>query len=125
MSGKMEFDEHNSSGIKMSTKKRRIDRLFLFIVLACVFSLIIIPSYGKIIVPGVIIGTIGTSLIFELGIRRVESDQYNQVGLNLVKNMVIYALMMFITYKIGFNTFLACVITIITYRLVLLNSLRK
>ncbi len=125
MSEKKNFNEQNRSEIKMSTKKRRIDRLFLLIVLASAISFIIVPSYAVFIVSGVLIGSIGTSLIFELGIRRVESDQYGQVGLHLAKNIVIYAAMMFISYQIADEAFLACVVTIITYRLVLLNALRK
>ncbi len=125
MSEKKNFNEQISSEIKMSTKKRRIDRLFLLVVIASAISFLIVPSIAVDIVSGVLIGTIGTSLVFELGIRRVESDQYGQVGIHLAKNIVIYAAMMFITYKIGNKSFLACVVTIITYRLVLLNALRK
>ncbi len=125
MSEKGNFNEQASSEIKMSTKKRRVDRLFILIVLASAITFVIVPNIAVDIVSGVLIGTVGTSLIFELGIRRVESDQYGQVGLHLAKNIVIYALMMFITFKISEQSFLACVVTIITYRLVLLNALRK
>ncbi len=125
MSEKENFVESNNSEIKMSTKKRRIDRLFIIIILLSMTTLLLVPDYALSIISGVLIGTIGTSLVFELGIRRVESDQYSQVGLHLAKNMFIYAAMMFISNLISFEAFLACVLTIITYRLILLNALRK
>lgn len=125
MSEKMDFTESKSSEIKMSQKKKRVDRLFFIFALISFVLVFIMPAIAKKIIAGIIIGFIGTSLVFELGIRRVESDNYSQVNLNLIKNIVIYALMMFIAITISDRTFLMCVLTIVTYRLVLLNALRR
>lgn len=125
MSEKMDFTESKSSEIKMSQKKKRVDRLFFIFALISFVLVFIMPAIAKEIIAGIIIGFIGTSLVFELGIRRVESDNYSQVNLNLIKNIVIYALMMFIAITISDRTFLMCVLTIVTYRLVLLNALRR
>ncbi len=125
MSEKMDFTESKSSEIKMSQKKKRVDRLFFIFALISFVLVFIMPAIAKEIIAGIIIGFIGTSLVFELGIRRVESDNYSQVNLNLIKNIVIYALMMFIAITISDRTFLVCVLTIVTYRLVLLNALRR
>ncbi len=125
MSEKMDFTESNSSEIKMSQKKKRVDRLFFIFTLISFVLVFIMPASTKWLSAGLIIGFVGTSLVFELGIRRIESDNYSQVNLNLIKNIIIYALMMFIAIKISDKTFLMCVLTIVTYRLVLLNALRR
>ncbi len=109
----------------MSEKKKKIDKIFLCITLISFLTFIIIPKYALDIVSGIILGFGGTSLIFGLGIRRLEQDKFKRVYSNLFKNIVIYTITMLIAMKISFNAFLVCVVVLTMYRIILLNSIRK
>lgn len=109
----------------MSEKKKKIDKFFLVITLISFLTLIIMPKYGFDVVSGIMLGFIGTSFIFMLGIRRLESETFKRVYFNLFKNIVVYALIMVIAMQISLASFIVCIITITTYRIMLINSLRK
>lgn len=110
----------------MSEKKIKVDKTFLLVVLALSVAISFISlDIAKEVVPGILIGFLGASILFSKDIKKFEADSQSLRGFTLGLKLGAYVVMFVIALRIGENTLYAAIMTLVIYRNAVISALKK